>query len=252
MGSCVLSATGRNVALRDSIAYVAMGSGGLVCVNVRDPGAPSVVGDWTGRSSGVSLSDTIAYVAGPYTGLVSLSVADPSSPYVIDSLHLSDTLWWNDVAVSGSLVYVGGERVLTVDVSDPADLRVRGSSSPPYLMQRLAYSSPYLYAACLEAGVCIYESTAVGLTDSHPEQLVQASRLRVEPNPARARVFVSGAGSASDIRVFDAIGRDVTASVLSVHGSGLICVNIDRLPEGLYFVCERDKEVKSVVKLVKQ
>jgi hypothetical protein len=117
--------------VQDTIAYIAMGSSGFLCVNVGDPRVPSVIGNWGGRSSGVSVVDTIAYVAGPYTGLVSLDVSDPTSPRVIDSLHLSDTLWWNDVRTNGSRAYVGGERVLTVDVADPANMVVRGSTAPP-------------------------------------------------------------------------------------------------------------------------
>lgn len=252
VGNCVLSATGRNIALRDTIAFVAMGSSGLVCVNVSDPTSPSIIGSWGGRSSGVSLVDTIAYVAGPYTGLVSLDVSDPTSPRVIDSLYLSDTLWWNDVRASGSRVYVGGERVLTVDASDPANLFVRGTVSPPYLVQRLAYSPPYLYAACLEAGVGVYESTAVGVVDRASRSLSAANLLKVEPNPVRSVVSVVGLNDKSGVSVFDAAGRDVSKRVRFTRDAGLVRLGIDRLPKGLYFVCEAGKEVRNVVKFVKQ
>jgi hypothetical protein len=252
VGSCVLSATGRNIALRDTIAFVAMGSSGLVCVDVGDPTSPSIIGSWGGRSSGVSLVDTIAYVAGPYTGLVSLNVSDPASPRVIDSLYLSDTLWWNDVRASDSRVYVGGERVLTVDASDPANLLVRGTVSPPYLVQRLAYSPPYLYAACLEAGVSVYESTAVGVVDRASRSLSAADLLKVEPNPVRSVVTVVGLNDKSGVSVFDAAGRDVSKRVRLTRDAGLVRLGIDRLPKGLYFVCEAGKEVRNVVKFVKQ
>jgi hypothetical protein len=252
VGSCNLSATGRNVALRDAVAYVTMGSSGLVCIDISAPESPVVIGSWGGRSSGVSLSDTIAYVAGPYTGLVSLSVADPSSPRVIDSLYLTDTLWWNDVAIDGALACVGGERVLTVDVSDPANLRVLGSWTPPYLVQRLAYSPPYLYAACLEAGVCILESTAVGVDEKAPRSPSPAMLLRVEPNPAHSVVQLTGVTGTSNVGVFNAIGQDVTKRVRFAGDAGPMRMGIEKLPRGLYFVFEGDKEVRNVVKLVKQ
>jgi hypothetical protein len=252
VGSCVLSATGRNVVPRDNVAYVAMGTNGLVCIGIGDPGAPVVIGSWGGRSSGVAIADTIAYVVGPYTGLVSLNVADPAAPYVIDSLYLSDTLWWNDVALDGALAYVGGERVLTVDVSNPANLRVRGSWTPPYLVQRLAYSPPYLYAACLEAGVCILESTAVGVDDKVTRSPSPAKLLRVEPNPAHSVVLLTGVTGTSNVSVFDVIGQDVTKRVRLADDAGPMRMGIEKLPRGLYFVFDGDEEVRNVVKFVKQ
>jgi hypothetical protein len=252
VGSCILSAIGHNVDLRDSVAYVAMGSSGLVCIDIGNPEVPTAIGSWGGRSSGVSVTDAIAFVAGPYTGLVSLDVSDPTSPQLIDSLYLSDTLWWNDVRVSGSQAYVGGERVLTVDVADPADLAVRGSVTPPYIVERLTYSSPYLYAACLEAGVCVYESTAVGVVDRSSSSLSDAKLLKVEPNPVRGAVSVIGFNDKSRVNVFDAAGRDVSKRVRLAHGAGVVRLGIDRLPRGMYFVCETDGEIRNVVKFVKQ
>jgi hypothetical protein len=252
VGSCTISGTPRALCLGDSVAYVAQGGGGLVCVDVSTPSAPAVVGSWGGRSSGVSLADTIAYVAGPYTGLVSLSVANPAAPYVIDSLYLTDTLWWNDVAVNGSLTYVAGERVLTVDVSDPTNLRVRGSWTPPYLVRRVDYVSPYLFAACQDAGICILESTAVGLLDANVRPTAPALFLHTEPNPARGVVLITGVSSAGGVRLYDVSGRNVTKRVRTVRGSNALHLDVARLPNGVYFVDSEDKNVRSVVKLVKQ
>ncbi|MCX6843466.1 MAG: T9SS type A sorting domain-containing protein [candidate division WOR-3 bacterium] len=256
VGSCGgVGINARNIALRDSVAYVAMGSGGLACISVSDPAAPSIVGSWGGRSSGVSLSDTIAYVAGPYTGLVSLSMADPSSPRMIDSLSLTDTLWWNDVAVSGSRAYVGGERVLTVDITNPANLTVRASVSPPYLAQRLAYSSPYLYAACLEAGVAIYETTAVGVAEQAPTRHRPATlHLRPGLTDGEVHFTLDVTARSTDIAVYDVSGKrlgNVRQQVTVKGGATEGVIDLSGLAAGVYVVKVEAERKSFTAKVVK-
>jgi hypothetical protein len=255
VGSCGLNATGRNVALRDTVAYVALGSSGLVCIDVSSPEAPVVIGSWGGRSSGVSLADTIAYVAGPYTGLVSLNVSDPSSPRVIDSLYLGDTLWWNDVTTTGSRAYVGGERVLTVDITDPANLMVRGSLSPPYLVQRVAYSSPYLYAACLEAGVAIYETTAVGIAEQAPARHRPAAlRLRPGLTDGEVHFTLDVAARSIDIAVYDVSGKrlgNVRQQVTVKGGAAEGVIDLSGLAAGVYVVRVEAERKSFTAKVVK-
>jgi hypothetical protein len=256
VGSCGgVGINTRNIALNDSTAYVAMGSGGLACIDISNPAAPSIIGSWGGRSSGVSLSDTVAYVAGPYTGLVSLSVTDPSSPRVIDSLYLSDTLWWNDVLVSGSRAYVGGERVLTVDIADPANLVVRGTVSPPHLVQRLAYSSPYLYAACLEAGVAIYETTAVGIAEQAPAGHGPAT-LRLRPGLTEGEVHftLDVAARSIEIAVYDVSGKrlgNVRQQVTMKGDAAEGLIDLSGLAAGVYVVKVEAERKSFTAKVVK-
>jgi hypothetical protein len=256
VGSCGgVGINARNIALRDGVAYVAMGSGGLACIDISIPAAPSVIGSWNGRSSGVSVADTVLYVAGPYTGLVSLSVADPSSPRVIDSLYLTDTLWWNDVTMSGSRAHVGGERMLTIDISDPANLRVLGSLSPPYLAQRLAYSSPYLYAACLEAGVAIYESTAVGIAEQALARHSPAAlRLRPVLTSGELRFTLDAVARSTDIAVYDVSGKrlgNVRQQATVKGGAVEGVIDLSGLAAGVYVVKVEAERKSFMAKAVK-
>jgi hypothetical protein len=249
VGSCVLSGTGRNIALGDTVAFVAMGSGGLACINVSNPAVPSIIGTWGGRSGGVALADTIAYVAGPYTSLVSLDVADPTAPRVIDSLWLTDTLWWNDVAVNGSLAYVGGERVLTVDISDPVNLRVRGTLVPPYLVQRLFYAAPYIYAACYEAGVCVLETVQVGMSEELSRARLVERPGRVCPNPAYQFAAVRAGPDLESAVMRDVLGR----LVRTFKPSGAVfTMDLTGLGAGLYFIELRYNTGKRIEKLIKR
>jgi len=252
VGSCNLPGYSGKMDMQDSLAYVT--NTVFSIVNAADPAGPTVVGNYGARIQGVDVVDTILFGTAPYTGLLALSVADPTHPYALDSLPLTDTIWWTDVVVLGSRAYVGGERVWIVDVSDPNDLRlIPGASwTPPYLIERMEYHAPYIYAACLEAGVCILESTAVGVTDASRDQPAATQFLRVEPNPMRGSARVTGITPAGRIRVFDVAGRDVTDRVSFVRYPDALCMEGDRLPGGIYFVKSEDSNTKNVAKLIKQ
>ncbi len=252
IGSCVLNGTAYNIALNDTIAYVAMGNAGLKCIDIGNPALPTVVGAWSGRTSGVKVTDTLAFVVGPYTGCVCLNVANPVMPQTVDSLWLTDTLWWNDIVIAGSRAYVGGERILTIDISDPANLRVRGSWTPPYLVERLEYCSPYLYPACYEAGVCVLESTAVGISEHRTEQ--PAARLEVTPNPTRSGVLIrltQAAGTEGIWTVRDVAGRIVGSGPVA-RGSHSATIRLPAGPSGVYIVeleVDNRKTIGRVIKL---
>jgi hypothetical protein len=250
-GSCNLPGFSGKMDMQDSLAYVT--NTVFSIVNVARPASPTVVGNYGARIQGIDVADSILFGAAPYTGLLALSVVDPTHVYALDSLPLTDTIWWSDVVVEGSRAYVGGERVWGVDVSDPEDLQlIPGVSwTPPYLIERMEYYAPYVYSACLEAGVCILESTAVGVTDASRDQPTAEQFLRVEPNLMRGSVHVAGIDPACRVRVFDAAGRDVTERVSFVRNSDALCMDGERLSGGIYFVKSEDGNIRNVAKLIK-
>jgi hypothetical protein len=240
VGSCVIEGAGVDMALRDSIALVAALN--LRVINVARPDSPVVVGNWYGEVDGVDIADTIAYVTAPYTGFVALSVADPVHPYVLDSLHLTDTLWWNDVVVVDTLAYVGGERIWVVDVSNPRDLRlVPGASwTPPYLVRRLLYEAPYLYAACYDAGVCVLETISTGVAEP-PRAGSFHTDLEIVPSitTAEALVYASEAYGSATVRLFDVLGREYKGLLSAPVVGGDRCgwkLKLAGLPAGVYVV----------------
>lgn len=67
-GALTLAAIGRRLALRDSLALVAAGSGGVVAVDVRDPTAPIARANWSGARfcyDVAELAGTVYVAAGP-------------------------------------------------------------------------------------------------------------------------------------------------------------------------------------------
>jgi hypothetical protein len=207
----------------------------LDLVDVSRPESPRVVGTWSGGVSGVDIVDTIAYVAAPYTGVASLSIANPAAPYVLDSLPLER--WWNDIVVADSLAYVGGTWIHVLDVSNPRDLRAVGTWSPPYLVRRLIYAAPYLYAACYDAGVCILETVATGLTEA-PHDRAMTECFVIAPNPTSTSVLVRWGPTeprSRRWRLYDAAGR-VRQSGKGGNNEKNLEVDLTLLETGVYFL----------------
>ena len=63
-------------------AYVTLGSGGLVILDVSDPAYPARLGgyDPDAQALRVAVSGSVAYVADDYYGLQIIDVSNPSSP----------------------------------------------------------------------------------------------------------------------------------------------------------------------------
>jgi hypothetical protein len=233
VGSCVLPSDVMDLDLEDSLAFVTTLPFSIV--NVARPNSPVLVGSSNVDASGVDAVDTIAYITAPYTGVVALNVARPAQPTTIDSLYLPN--WWNDVVVVGSRAYVGGTYIKVVDISDPTDLRVIGSWTPPYLVRRLCYSAPYLYAACYDAGVCVLESTAVGVSETPWRDLVNRVAI-LAPNPTSGRLEVSLGGRVTTggaWTVRDVAGRLIRSGRVAA-GQSRFSVDLTSEPSGVYMV----------------
>ncbi len=250
VGTCMLSGYAGDLAVVDTFAYLSHDP--FTVVNVARPDNPIPLGTWGGRNHGVDAVDTIVYAAGPYTGLVALSVSNPSAPYVLDSLYLED--WWNDVTVNESLAFVGGTRIQTIDVSNPRGLRVLGTWTPPYLVKRIEYEAPYVYAACLDAGVCVLETVMTGLAEQRGRlSMPLGLSLRSSITGATALLEVSGLqrGTAT-VCLYDAAGRELTEHrVTAVNGKASWELKLTGLPVGVYLVSVRGEGRGLTAKVVK-
>jgi len=83
------------------------------------------------------------------------------------------------ILVVDSLAYVGcRDRLRLVNVSDPHHMRVIAQHSLPYGGWRVVSDSPYVYVATLDAGVCIFETTAVGIAEPIGRGVTNAIAVR--------------------------------------------------------------------------
>jgi hypothetical protein len=250
VGTCGLgSYDAWGVALEDSLVYVTHYP--LAIVSISDPTQPRVVGNiWKG-AFGVAIQDTLLYVAGG--DLFTYSVARPSQPYLVDSLYVGDFV--SAVIVVDTLAYVGCDQgVRLVDIADPCNPSVLGLAATPYGVWRLAYSPPYVYAACRNAGVCVFETTQAGLTERGHSGVWTGRRLQVRPTVAADAITVAWAGLVGGrlrLSVYDALGRVVASRELGCFSCGTAGLGLGHLAPGTYFVevasaCRR--EVRKVLR----
>jgi len=154
-----------DVAVVDSLAYVAAAHGGLRIVRLTDPQNPTEVGFSTvmANALGVAVRDSIAYVAGHAAGVFLLNVADPRNPTLAG--QFSTPAVAGRVAVKDTFLYV---------TNRDAGLRVLSVANP---------ASPY------EVGFCdtlaFYEDVAVNDTIACVSGALQSLLLTINvANPA--------------------------------------------------------------------
>lgn len=111
------------------LIYIAAGDAGLLIVDVSDPSAASIVGqyDTAGTSKGVSVNGIYAYIADDGPGLRVIDVSDPASPAQVGSVNTPGIAV--SVKVRDGLAYVAdwSKGLSIVDVSDPTSPSVIGN-----------------------------------------------------------------------------------------------------------------------------
>jgi hypothetical protein len=145
VGSVITPGEASDVAVAGSLAYVADGGAGLQIVDVSNRGAPRIVGgfDTRGEARALALAGNLAYVADSLYGLQIIDVSNAAGPTRrggIDQLGFA-----LDVQVANGYAYItagpatrlepGG--LLTIDVRNPADPRIRSTYSAGYSPQMM-------------------------------------------------------------------------------------------------------------------
>lgn len=153
---------GVDVAVADSIAYLACESQGVQIVSVADPLSPaqlSVVG-LPGAVEGVFVRGDYLYTANWGGGLSVTSVADPAHPILLGSASIGGPAW--DLDVEGSYAFVAAYRLFVVDISDPAHPVVVASvqTSPDSKARRVDVLGSIAYVADETAGLVVVDVSA--------------------------------------------------------------------------------------------
>ena len=246
VGSCVTQEDAEGLCVVDTLAYVA--NYPFVIISVAEPTLPTIVGTIARGAWNGTVRDTFLFLSSG--GVLVYSVADPTRPRLIDSTSLGPNTFW--VEAVGSLLYTGNrDGVHVVDASDVHNMREVGFASTPYAVKRLHYASPYIYAACWDAGVAIFESTQVAVAEPTGSGRAVEQPFRIEPNPAGSRVRLSGLSSRqAQVTVRDVSGRLVVTFGLDRHTDAVI--DVTGLPSGLYFIEARTGNGRRTAKFVKR
>ncbi len=235
VGSCVTAdVTHAGLCVRDTIAYIAYWP--TEVINVADPTHPVKIGEFRRGADNIDVVDTLAFLTGG--GLYVYNVANPANPVVVDSL--GGWPYAFAVAMAETLAYVGcRDAVRLVNVSDPHNMRVVASSPVPRLVWKMTYAAPYVYAACFDAGVCIFEASSTGVSE-RPNAPAVPDGVRLLGSVTGGRVtleFQEAPGKEVRLQLFDIVGNrigrvDVLAGEL---GDGRRClIDLSGRPAGVY------------------
>jgi hypothetical protein len=244
------------LAVQDSFAYEAS-QYGMWIINVARPDSPFVVSSGIGlNAAGIAVRDTFVYLPYVYDTLLTYSVANPAQPRLLSSVKAG--IWPSDIALGGSRGYValnGAEGVETFDLTNPVLPVSRGQTSAPFAVREVRYSSGFVYAAMWDAGVAVYETTALGVQEQ-PTARHKPQGLHVYPDVTYGHVrFIAGTVTqATSIDVYDISGRRaVEARVLADTKGGVIEGEIDlsALAAGLYIVRVGSEGADFTAKVVK-
>jgi hypothetical protein len=255
VGACDLPDYSYGMCLQDTLAYVT--NFPLAIINIANPAQPETVGSIP-YASGVFVKDTLAYGGSTFLQAPSFkvwNVANPESPVFVDSIAFGALVY--STVVVDSLAYVGcRDGLRLVNVSDPHNMRVIARHGLPDIGWRLVYDSPYVYVATMDAGVCILETTAVGIAEA-PVLPDRTRGFRVAPSPVRDWVdviFASPLAEPCRLALIDVAGREV-ASVRLVPGltqERRTRISLRGLAPGLYFLRAGGEGQSGVRKIVKR
>ncbi len=146
-----------DIAVNDSVAFIATNNGGLRIVDIRTPSNPVELGHILGDVRGVIIRDTIAFAAGAH--VYSVNISHPLAPVVLDTLLVGTSVSSVDMEIQdGYLYWVGGDRLAVVDVSDVSNCRVVGSFFPS---NYVASENNTLLASYGAAGIYILRNTLI-------------------------------------------------------------------------------------------
>ncbi len=151
-----------DIAVNDSMIYIAQGEGGLLIYNIADPENPAFVSLTTDKLRGyagkIALKDSVVYLAANTFGVNVVEVRDPDTPVVtITNLGMKPA---KNFHILGNFLFtaVGEQGVAIADIFFPEQPDVRGQFATTGYAYGLATSSDsnYLFVAGGEMGLSIY------------------------------------------------------------------------------------------------
>ncbi len=153
----------QDVEVRDTLAYIAQGEGGLMIVNIKDRQAPRAVSQTTegirGYCTKIALKDTTAFLAAGTFGVNVVNAADPANPIVTAAnLPLKPA---RNFHVFGKYLFtaVSEQGVRISEISYPTQPDIRGGMNTPGYARGVTASadSNFLFVACGEMGLAIFD-----------------------------------------------------------------------------------------------
>lgn len=158
----VTSGYAQDVVVKDTLAFVTQGEGGLMIINISDQGTPkelsTVFKELKGYSNKVAVKDSVVYISAGAFGVSVVDVFNPVNPVVTaTNLALKPAEGFD---ISGNFLFTAiGEYGFKIsDISYPTQPDIRGETSTPGFAQGVCVSpdTNYLLVACGEMGFSLF------------------------------------------------------------------------------------------------
>ena len=247
-GNCDLSTWRGGLTIQDSLIYVAPN---IQIINVARPDQPTLVSSTSCSAWDIAVRDSIAYIAHSRESLKVYSVANPSSPRWLNStwvpgqaraVTLRDSyayLGCDDLRVFDIADPVSP--VLTGQYSTPYLVMSLDSDS------QYIYAACYLAGVCVleQLPVGISEPEQIPI---HPR--LGVPRLTPNPVRRWARLVCGQAGHGVEVQIVDVLGRVAVRLSVSSPSREIMAVDFGQLRPGVYFLkCTPGHVVGRFVKL---
>lgn len=223
----------QDIQVRDGLAYVAAGVGGLIVVDIRDPAAPRPAGraPLPGVAARVVLQGRYAYVASGARGMRIVDVADPAAPREVGFYQAIVT----DLAVREDYAYVVARNLMQVNIADPSAPRLERKIED--WADAVDMVGPLLYVATSEAGdrgqrigsIRVWDVAvtrdparfvgAITVGDPARELIIDAGRAYYQ---GLTRLTVVDAGDPRAMRILGAAATPETVRSLAAMGAHLL------------------------------
>jgi hypothetical protein len=153
----------QDILLRDSLAYISQGQGGLIILTVSNPKEPKFVSEVTyglrGYSYKLAKKDSVIYLAAGAFGVSIVNVSDPVLPVIIPEIRVIYPA--KNFHIMGNYLFtaVSEEGINITKIIDPAHPDIRQTFFVPGYAQAVCTSadSNFLFIASGEVGFTIFD-----------------------------------------------------------------------------------------------
>jgi len=149
----------RDVAVRDSYAYLATCNTGLYIVDISDPANLSEVGlyDTPGVAYGIAVAGDYAYIADYSSGICILDISDPPNPLLMSTYNTPGAAYNLTVSDNHAFIATGSGGLSIINVSDPSHPVETGFYDTPGLAYAVALSGDLAIVADGGTGILILD-----------------------------------------------------------------------------------------------
>jgi hypothetical protein len=152
----------QDVVVKDTIAYVTQGEGGLMIINIANRIAPkelsSVIQNLKGYSNKIAIKDSVVYISAGAFGVSVVDVVDPINPIITaTNLALKPGKGF-DIRDNFLFTAVGEYGFKISEISYPTQPDLRGETSTPGFASAVCVTTDrnYLLVACGEMGFSLF------------------------------------------------------------------------------------------------